>query len=514
MKRTRRNKLIVAFGLLALAFALCFAGGKQSAAAKNDGEIFCGLPVVEESYIRENYPDSTAFSDTRLYFMGEPAPYMADTKTYLVTEDPLSEDFSSTLTYDDDITVFAVKDDHFARKADAIAGNYSFTVYFCREGQAEKRQILFTTLPVMVLSQESKVKNEEQAVGQMTLFSVDDSSGAYGYEVKTSAAEWHVRGNTTDRLEKKGYRISLLTDSGEKNNVNLLGFGKDDDWVLDAMALDGTKMREQFANAFLAKEEAGEKDIFSYPRCAYVEVLQSDSYYGLFTFRSVLARKNSNFDKSKDFIFEEHSYLETVENQWLYALDEGVSCGCVTLKYSPPGKAGEVWEKIRAFCQLFVFDEPEFDPVTALEMVSLDNQIFHCLLVNCFEMRDNWFSNNVCYFYDASEGTYYRTMWDFDGILWGKPDYIVESEEILRWEKADPQIRPLLCKKWAELREDVFTMEHFESILNPLQHTLAESGCLQREQQRWPNYRFTENAEQELLKTLEYRLALLDGYYQ
>ena len=55
-----------------------------------------------------------------------------------------------------------------------------------------------------------------------------------------SSGKLKIRGNTSasSRYPKKQYRIKLLTETGEKNSVGLMGMTASDDWILNGTPLD------------------------------------------------------------------------------------------------------------------------------------------------------------------------------------------------------------------------------------------------------------------------------------
>ena len=109
--------------------------------------------------------------------------------------------------------------------------------------------VVFTTLPVLAMEDpDSTMLTEKGPIvrGALSLWSPVDTE-TDTYSVKHSLVRWKIRGQTTAELDKKCYKLTLEKNGGGKRNQNLLGLGKDDDWILNAMALDDFKVKEQFA---------------------------------------------------------------------------------------------------------------------------------------------------------------------------------------------------------------------------------------------------------------------------
>jgi len=98
--------------------------------------------------------------------------------------------------------------------------------------------------------------------------------------VATSAMQIKYRGNSSLVYAKKQYKLELLDDTGQKNDVNLLGMGAESDWILNISMADKSLMRN-----YLAYTIAGEIDPFT-PDVRFCELLVKNGdvfeYKGLY----------------------------------------------------------------------------------------------------------------------------------------------------------------------------------------------------------------------------------------
>ena len=153
--------------------------------------------------------------------------------------------------------------------------------------------VVFTTLPVLAMEDpDSTMLTEKGPIvrGALSLWSPVDTE-TDTYSVKHSLVRWKIRGQTTAELDKKCYKLTLEKNGGGKRNQNLLGLGKDDDWILNAMAMDDFKVKEQFAMKLWNR--LAEQSPWDYPMSsgAYCEVVLNGHYQGLYLLQRRVDRK-------------------------------------------------------------------------------------------------------------------------------------------------------------------------------------------------------------------------------
>lgn len=142
-----RRRLFLLVAVLVLLAAVFLLMGVQQ-------RRFCGIRLIEEQELLERYTVSAQPLDLRLEWNGAAAPYIEETKTYLVPE-PLSEkEWNAHFTCTGG-EVYALPDRHQKAKREAVAANHSFTVYLCSGGMAEERHVVFTSLPVMTMERDA-----------------------------------------------------------------------------------------------------------------------------------------------------------------------------------------------------------------------------------------------------------------------------------------------------------------------------------------------------------------------
>ena len=88
-----------------------------------------------------------------------------------------------------------------------------------------------------------------------------------------------IRGNTAQMFPKKSYSLETQLSDGSNNNVSLLGFPKENDWVLHGPYSDKSLMRNALAYNIGVGMENG-----WHPRNRFVEVEINGEYRGVYLF--------------------------------------------------------------------------------------------------------------------------------------------------------------------------------------------------------------------------------------
>lgn len=179
-------------------------------------------------------------------------------------------------------------------------------------------------MPVLSLTGTDVGINEEgQEIfeGKVTLFSGFDPTFD-DLSVQSSTAQWHVRGASSARyiFEKKSYKINLKDENGNNNDLNFLGMGSDDDWIINSMVMDDTKLREKFFmdfwNSFLEF-----KNINYRMSCGeYAEIIINGKYQGLYLIQRRVDEKYLDLDEEDILIKGSNVYV--VDGDYIYAVYE------------------------------------------------------------------------------------------------------------------------------------------------------------------------------------------------
>lgn len=154
-----------------------------------------------------------------------------------------------------------------------------------------------SNLPIVVISTDnlSPITNEQKIPGNMKIIFHPD--GSRNYLTDQSSPEYldyngriqiKIRGNTSQSLPKKPYLLTTVKkDNITNNNVSILGMPDENDWILNSLGYDQSRLRDRLSYDLARR-------IGDYAtRCRYCEVFVNNEYCGLYMLtEKVKADKN------------------------------------------------------------------------------------------------------------------------------------------------------------------------------------------------------------------------------
>ena len=464
-----------------------------------------------EEYTRYQYADLSPY----LEFNGEPAAVDVNTSTIYISQDITPQtkmaELPGTLTVEHPEYVLRfVEEKGFSDLATAVEAGRSFTLLAAGKDTYMEYRVIFTTLPVMRLDGWFSHKNQEERdvmLGDVCLWAPNDPETGR-YSVKTSTTEWHVRGGTTASQNKKPWKLALEKENRQNNNVDFLGMGADDDWILNPMSIDDTKMKE---NLFMQlwntwAEQAPWNHRMSTGQ--YVELVRNQSYEGVYLLQKRIDKKYLQLDKDT-----------------------------VMLK-GGPSFTPESLEAAYEIVESPLSNEKTYDLMDGFftgedtSRLDLDNFVDVNLFLQYGAAVDNSCYKNTFYLLEKEEEDYRLSLlpWDTDmswGMVWiqegGTGGYAYDydlsmAKDATRQEYAsvlrqNPELDVLMAQRWQLLRQQVLAEENILSLVDKMSAELTRSGVLQREWERWGYFFDGADTEAMLRKFLTERLQVLDAHF-
>lgn len=440
----------------------------------------------------------------RLSYYGEPVAVDTTTSTIYLSK-CIEEDTSPDTLFEGlkvkgrNFRLYFVRDEAFDDLPKAVAQGHIFTLLVTEGAQVcGQYNVVFTTLPVIAMEEESV--DEENIKGEFCLW---DPKGEQrnGSKIVCTRAEWHLRGATSRWDEKKPWKLSLKTDNGGKAVVELLGLGADDDWILNPMNMDDTRIRE-FLSMRVWNEMASNCE-WDYPMSTgeYVELVLNGEYMGVY----LLQRR--------------------VDREYLGLVSE------LLLKGKPtwtPETAVEAYEIIYSTSE----SDDDYELMSRLwkdvSKIDLDNFCDINILLQIGCMGDNAGNKNM--FYLVLKGYDYRICmipWDTDmgfGLAWEAgigfvytPDECL-TKEVIREEYEEmqtlyPTLNKHIAERWFELHEDILSLENIYSIVDEAKSELCNSGAYERDKDKWGERYDGQDTHEALELWIRDRLQWCDEYY-
>ncbi|MBP1553279.1 MAG: CotH kinase family protein [Oscillospiraceae bacterium] len=503
-KAIHKIGVIITLILFFIAAVCCFTVEKNTV---------LGVRIIsKEKYEKMVLDDADEFN-IRILFNETPAAIDITTETVYISQSIDAEtrysDLKGVLSVDNaNYQLMFVDDSGFEDIYHSISDGYNYTLIAVNpEGKYKKYNVVFTTLPVFNINGEPTGEYNlwrEIIKGRIHFF--DPHSKETGsYRTLTTDAYWHRRGNTTDELPKLSWKVTLQKSSGENDNLSFCGLGEDDDWILNAMALDDLKIREKVAMELWNQNEVFTDCNAVMSNGKYTEVVLNGEYKGTFLLQRRIDGRYLGLDEDNILLKGNFYYPQEITSDYF------------EIKHSPYSEP-----ETRAF-----LDNNFITDITA--DINMDNFIDTNLYINMMCAIDNRGEKNIFRLFNNidEELDINYILWDTDmcfGIIWKEVigfcyDYdttiyhIQYRNEFAQVLQSNPKLEKMVAERWFELRQTLFSNEKIEETINNSYKTITESNSLQRDHAKWGLYYNGKDTMDNLYLFIDTRLEYLDKYY-
>jgi hypothetical protein len=487
-------------------------------------------------------------------YMGVAPASVMGGNDYLTNIEFVRKDATQSYTYDiDGTTVYSGGTCIFK----AVEGSKSYTINVQLNGvKVATGTVTFTSLPIVEIN---GTFNSTYSTGSICVHELDTP-----YDTLYNARlKW--RGATAMGKAKKSYAIKLYgsnTVFNDSTSIDRSFFGLRDDnnWILDAMYIDGGRCRNRITtdlwNDFSAKPYyyAKEPKMVNGTRGHFVEVLLNGKYVGLYCMTEKLDRKQLNLKKYQ----EDEDQIRGVlykSTQWSYEVFLGHYSDKKIFPMTAPSaysNTSETWASWEVKYPDFGDGQPvDWGPLWNAVNLSaaegnaqfadsvasyFDLPVFrdYYLLINLNLATDNHGKNMFLYSYNKNKSPMMSVApWDMDGtwgIRWDGSTYYTGASqdfETFLWtyehgeytlfkRLKELQIGPFktdsLAYRYAELRQTYLAEDSLVKRFSSYINSFINCGAATREETRW--------GASDLAAALTYvttwvhdRLTYLDNYY-
>lgn len=477
--------------------------------------LFCTRREVhaENAVIWLNVNDGVSFdaigserekrdSDGVLLLNGRRAPYDAASSTYYVPQSLSDNGFTGRLTWSKQGVSAYLAADGFDKDSIADGRAYALTVSDGRRSFSEK--VVFTGLPALVLDIEQTVSyvfDKGLPAGTIDLF----VPGKASLSVQSCYATCRVRGNLSGKLPKVPYRLTLFDRDGKRLPFPLLGMPKSDEWILNAMYSEPSRVRDKLAldtwNGIAAERPSVD------PRTAsmeYVELFYDNAYLGVYGLMNPVNESLLALNEG-DVLFKASEW-ETPSAADLREVSDTLDGGSagVSIKWPKTFTSPALWSPMIRYVETFYDRRGSVPPDEGLRLMSCDNLVDYALFFLVVTPRDNYFSNTYYLVRTESDGVERITKipWDLNCTFGNcvtattrthcKQRYEISAEVLFPDDvetllnQGVPDLQQALCRRYYELRKTVFSEEAMLSRLYAQAALLSDSGATAREMARWP----------------------------
>ena len=473
--------------------------------------VCMGVPIISEraaarfeSYVQQDFNDRILHMD---------APVAIDNASSTIY---ISQNIDSTTLYTELDGVLKtlenqplcfVEDDAFNNFAQAVKDGHRFRLIVDTGDRTYMDYyVVFTNLPVIRITGDLSYVNEEERNVYAGDFIIWDScyEGTGKYSVKTSLLEWNRRGNSTMWDDKKSWKLAFKNEDGTNNDMEFLGLDQsDDDWILNAIHRDDTKVREKMVmemwNSML------DSTPYNYPMTTgeYVEVVSNGKYVGLYLLQRRL--------DGKYLELEDEVLLKSIKGKEGDPIENFFE-----IKYSTY-EGDKLWQTLDS---LYTLESAQY--------IDLKSWIDVSLYVDLGYMADNSGRKNVYFIAENidADPVVRLLLWDTDfsfGVSYSdgfvhKPEGATEKRRFRHEEHAMraeyPDLDKMLAERWFQLRESVITEENMFAIIQQNIDKINLCGAHNRELELWGNYyKGGTDTVETLCNYITLRLDFLDSEY-
>ena len=366
-----------------------------------------------------------------------------------------------------------------------------------------------------------------------------------------------LRGATSGSAPKKSFNIELVKD-GESNDAHLLGYRKDDDWILAAEYTDYSRMRNRVLMDLWNSVDDLPYEKDNRYQCngtqgEFVEVFINGSYYGLFCFTDKIDRKKLNLKKTK----EATETTQEINRGLLWKANWECSETYLSKYGEKPDNDSFLWpyvesKKSYGWEQKFPDDtvsQAFFDPICdIIDFLNTGNTEFMAkykdklyeqnvtdfiLFIQVFQLLDNQKKNYYLSVrnYDKEE-RFLFTLWDLDGSIGryaGGDETGTDTKQIAWGEKLGyhnlihrfktQKLRPdgyatVMNDRWQYLSTHQLSLQNIRTVMEKYANLFTASGAWEREKARWlSSYRNSKKIADTPQQEVEYMMQfLIDNY--
>ena len=433
--------------------------------------------------------------------------------------------------------VFICEDEMMDDPAAAIAAGHPFEACLSSSGGRKAFSLVLTGFPAVCIDKTDPDEIVLKEVHEGRIRYIPVSRAEREEEILCS---FHVRGNVSSTLEKRPYKVSLRDRASGKYKVSLGGLREDDDWILNPLYTDSSRVREMTAYALWDQVTALSDAPQATSRMRYVELFLDNSYQGIYGLMEPIDGKQLAL-REGDLLYKidrwdrEYPYLDLygeMEGETEILTDRGFPC--VEIRFPRD------WDRTATWLPMHVYHAFSFrthDPQTLADaglqtdMDSVVSMSLYCALTHAM---DNTWKNSFLSARRTGDGyTLCRTIWDLNYVFGDTfvyaPDrgytvfdpgsasaYVPLEDSTYDFEaflRADPSLYGSLCAKWAQWREGGVDAETVCAAARKNMELLEAGGAMAREMDRWPQEKTAGESLGEMEEWIRARFAYLDQHF-
>ena len=325
--------------------------------------------------------------------------------------------------------------------------------------------------------------------------------------------KYKIRGASSHYRDKKSLAVKLYDEDGKDLDVSVFGIRKENNWILDAMAIDRARMRNRVCfdvwNKISKTPYKTDFNDRNGTEGVFVEVFLNGTYHGLYCMSDKIDRKLLGLKKIKA---DDTQVVKGV-------LYKGINWagGCDLLSYEEMDMNGETWNSWelqypddypsaltwQPLADLIDFCSDQTDDETFLKEYEKwfysKNLVDYIVFMATFNIGDAPYKNTFLSTVNLTKSHRYTiTPWDMDmslGGYWNGDyyDYLASVGLIARapfnrlYRNNLNGFADDVAQRWNELRNVQLSVDSVCSLIDAYGESFMESGAWQREYEKWNN---------------------------
>lgn len=377
-----------------------------------------------------------------------------------------------------------------------------------KEVKTEKTSDFNTHLPIISIdTNNQEIPGEERSGATiLTNLKILDDETKNNYLTDTpkveSLAEIKYRGRSSMYFDKKGYSIHLVDSEGNKNEQEIMGMTKHNEWILHGPFLDKTLIRN-----YLFYNLSGE--IMEYaPNCRFCEMFLDGEYQGLYLMVESITvadegrvniTKYDQGDIASSYIIRlDTGNTDSSRNIETFGQYVGILSGKEKINIEYP-KSSDTTEEIKSYIEkdFSKFEKMlnSFDHCNYEQYIDTDSFVDY-FLIN--EFTKNYDAGSLStYLYKDIRGKLKFCVWDFNNACDNFQERSMQNEELDIFENnwyymlfKNEDFTDAVIKRYYELREKYFNEEYLNKQINDTIEYLGDA--IDRNFEVW-GYTFDED---------------------
>jgi len=359
------------------------------------------------------------------------------------------------------------------------------------EKKSEYYNLIFTGLPIIILNTSTVIMKNIKTSANFLLNNPEANQDSELYSIGLK-----IRGAASSHYKKKSYSIDFRKDSDwdETKNVSLLGLRNDDDWILDAVYMDRSLMRNRISHDIfldIFNNTNNNKDDNNWTaRGKFVEVFMNNQYEGVYVLSEKIDRKQLNLsDENNSYLFKANIMEQNPYRKYIikHPKKSLVNLGFIQL----------IWDEFIELLDFVMNSSDDYFTDSVDDKFNIDNIINYQILLLLTSVSDNIEKN---YFIakkeeqNSDEYRHYFIPWDLDssfgrhwyGVKYGQ--YSFQKTFLTERLFENPNFIINFRNRWFELREygNVLSQESLNSRFEEYYELLYQTGAYDRNVLKWP----------------------------